>query len=326
MRGYLKKPKHQKNKRNSNAVMDRYHKKNSFKLRFLFLITSIPLIIVVAGYSVVFAQIYQQVTVSATVPEIPPLPGPDTVIVFQGISYPSSQLTIRQDGDVMVQMTTDSQAGFDVQAIVQPGSHTYNIVGIDSNGVAGKESNFTLTLSQGTTTTISGIFLGPTITIDDTVLQPGETATISGTTAPNSEVNVTLTSLSGLGASAGQARTAVHIASADGNGRWLQLYNADDLLLGTYTGKAQATEPINHSVSEFSNSVAFEVVGGGQPDQCSGKIIADINCDGYVNLIDFSILLYYWDASNPANARADINSDSRVDIIDFSIMMFYWTD
>jgi hypothetical protein len=244
--------------------------------------------------------------------------------VFQGISYPSSVLTIRQDDVILVQITTDAQARFNVQAIIQPGTHTYNIYGADSQGLIGKESNFTLTLSEGTTTTISGIFLGPTITIDQTSIGPGETATVSGTTAPNSEVNVTL-SQQGFGVAAGPQRTVVQIAGADSNGRWLKLYNADDFAVSPYTARAQATDPVDQSVSEFSKTVSFEVTGNIPPDECTGKSIADLNCDGSVDLVDFSILMFYWESTNPANPRADINTDGTVNMIDFSIMMYYWS-
>lgn len=288
-----------------------------------FLLAAIPLIILVAGYSVVSAQVSQQVTVSAVVPELPPIE-PDTVVVFQGISYPSSTLTIQQDGSVLVELTTDAQARFDVSAIVTPTTHTFTVFGRDQSGLIGKEANFTLTLSSGTTTTISGIFLGPTITIDKTSIGAGETATVSGTTAPQSEVNVTL-GTTGVGVTAGAPRTIVQIASADSNGRWLKLLNADDLTVGSYTARAQATDPDTQSVSEFSKTVAFEVLGGGPPGACDGKLAADINCDGSVNLIDFSILMFYWESVNPANARADISGDGTVNIIDFSVMMFYWT-
>jgi len=280
------------------------------------------LIILVAGYSVVHAQISRQVTVTAVVPEKPPLPEPDTIVIFQGISYPSSTLTITQDGSVLVAITTDSQAAFNVSAEVEPGAHTFSIYGADQDGLIGKESNFTLTLSEGTTTTISGIFLGPTITVDQTSIAAGETATVSGTTAPSSEVNVTLTEF--LAAAEGP-RAAVHVASADTNGRWLQLFNADDLEVASYEARAQATEPVTQSVSEFSKTVAFAVTGEQVPAECAGAVAADINCDGAVDLIDFSILLFFWESTNPDNPRADINADGIVNIIDFSIMMFYWT-
>jgi len=293
---------------------------NNFKLLY----TVIPLIILVAGYSVVSAQASRTVSVSATVPERPPLEEPDTVIIFQGVSYPSSTLTINQDSSLLVEIATNTQAQFNVQAIIEPGNHTFMIFGEDQDGIIGKESNFTLTLSEGTTTTISGIFLGPTISIDRTVIAASETATLTGTTIPNSELNVTLNS-SIVAAATGLPKVAVHIASADGNGRWLHLFNADDLEVDEYTTFAQATDPISESVSETSKSLAFEVVGDEEPDVCDGMAIADINCDGAVDLIDFSILLFYWESTDPANPRADINTDGIVDIIDFSIMMFYWS-
>lgn len=271
-----------------------------------------------------FAQLSQQVTVTATVPEQPPIEPPDTTVEFSGIAYPSSTVTITQDSVPISIISSTAQALFQVSVIVDPGIHTFSVYGVDIDDLEGRVSNFTLLLSEGSTTTISGIFLGPTIITDRDTITSGETVTLSGTTAPNSEVNVTLSSPA-VGAAVGETKIAVHIASADGNGRWLQLFNADDLVEGSHSGKAQATDPVTSSVSEFSNEVVFEVVVEEEPDECAGMVPGDINCDGFVNLIDFSIMLFYWNATDPANPRADINSDGTVDIIDFSIMLYYWT-
>ena len=48
----------------------------------------------------------------------------------------------------------------------------------------------------------------------------------------------------------------------------------------------------------------------------------DLNKDDRVNLIDFSILLYWWGRENPS---ADFNQDGLVNLTDFSIMLYYWT-
>ena len=54
----------------------------------------------------------------------------------------------------------------------------------------------------------------------------------------------------------------------------------------------------------------------------SGTVcLGDLNNDGFVNLTDFSILLFYW---NTSNANADINGDGIVNLTDFSIMLFHW--
>jgi hypothetical protein len=52
---------------------------------------------------------------------------------------------------------------------------------------------------------------------------------------------------------------------------------------------------------------------------------ADLNVDGKVNSIDFSILLFYWKSKPPfKNQFVDINKDGKIDSIDFSIMLYQW--
>jgi hypothetical protein len=72
--------------------------------------------------------------------------------------------------------------------------------------------------------------------------------------------------------------------------------------------------------------------GGGGPStppaptlptgQCVG---ADLNGDGVVNSVDFSIMLFFWKTSPPfTNTCVDINRDSAVSSIDFSILLAQW--
>lgn len=51
--------------------------------------------------------------------------------------------------------------------------------------------------------------------------------------------------------------------------------------------------------------------------------IADLNCDGYVDIIDFSIM-YYWFERTNIPVRVDLRPDGRVDLADFSVMAAYW--
>jgi hypothetical protein len=61
------------------------------------------------------------------------------------------------------------------------------------------------------------------------------------------------------------------------------------------------------------------------PSSCSDKKSADLNCDGKVNGIDFSILLAFWKTLAPfGNPRADLNKDTKVDSVDFSILLYNW--
>lgn len=50
----------------------------------------------------------------------------------------------------------------------------------------------------------------------------------------------------------------------------------------------------------------------------------DLNGDNRVDLIDFSTLLYWFDASS-VPAYVDLDGNGKADLVDFSIMAFYWT-
>jgi hypothetical protein len=63
-------------------------------------------------------------------------------------------------------------------------------------------------------------------------------------------------------------------------------------------------------------------LGVGEEPNPSATRSADLNRDGKVNLVDFSILLSKWQTDDEV---ADINADGNVNIADFSIMLFQWT-
>lgn len=52
--------------------------------------------------------------------------------------------------------------------------------------------------------------------------------------------------------------------------------------------------------------------------------MADLNKDGKVNIVDFSILAYYWGQPNPK--KGDLNGDEIVNLKDFSLMVSRWTN
>ncbi len=52
----------------------------------------------------------------------------------------------------------------------------------------------------------------------------------------------------------------------------------------------------------------------------------DFNLDSRCNLVDLSIMLYYWNQTGPQIARYDLNNNAIIDFPDVSILMYYWTD
>ncbi len=52
---------------------------------------------------------------------------------------------------------------------------------------------------------------------------------------------------------------------------------------------------------------------------------ADYNSDGRVDIIDLSIMLYYYGQRGPTIVRYDLNADGVIGLEDISIMLYYWT-
>lgn len=254
----------------------------------------------------------QSVTISATVPTVIP-PGPTLPIVqLSGIAAPGAIVTITRDGTLISTLVSGVGADYSVILGTEPiGQHEYLLAAEDeSGGILGSQT-LALNLQSGSTTIVSGIFLGPSIAIDKTEVELGQSVTLSGQTAPGSSVTVTVSSTQVLDFSV--------VAASDGT--WTRVVNTESVGTGQHSAKARAVTTGN-TISAYSPSVSFLV----NPfDPATGKEPSDINTDGSSNLIDLSILLFFWHSSNPSNPRADINNDGFVDIIDFSILLFQWT-
>ncbi|HZX50169.1 MAG TPA: hypothetical protein VFE94_03430 [Candidatus Paceibacterota bacterium] len=75
-----------------------------------------------------------------------------------------------------------------------------------------------------------------------------------------------------------------------------------------------------HTVTNVSGIVFdFE-----KPIDSAQARCADPNNDSHVDLVDFSILLFWFERS-AVPTHIDCNGDGKADLVDFSIMAYYWT-
>jgi hypothetical protein len=194
-----------------------------------------------------------------------------------------------------------------------PGTATLGIWAVDSAGTRSITFNNTFDVTQGAVTNLNDIILPPTIKLSSTNVSSGATITISGQAVPNSTISIY---------SDRNTTTPVATAQAGSNGTWSTQYT-NRLSNAEHTLRARSvsgTPPLTIQ-SSFSNTVQLFVGVNG-----TASTPSDLNRDGSVNLIDFSILIFWWNtAGGDSDPPADINANGRVSLEDFSILLFNWS-
>jgi hypothetical protein len=145
-------------------------------------------------------------------------------------------------------------------------------------------------------------------------VDPGSPLVLSGFAIPNATITLE-NEKDGTAATRRQFTT-----TANASGIWTIPVDTTGLAQGTYKTRARAAQT-SGLTTNYSN---YTLYGVGQA--ANRPLNSDLNRDGKVNLVDFSILLFWWNtAGGDSDPPADINSDSRVNLTDFSILLFNWT-
>jgi len=238
----------------------------------------------------------------------------ESFVTFKGLAYPRSSVYVKSGQELIYSLTASSQAKFSVTKQVLPSTYTFKIYGRDLLGLNGRATKYIMTITEGTSATLSGIFLPPTVKANKRTVPKGKRIKFFGTTAPRKKILIKIHSAEVL---------SVH-ALSNRRGRWSRRLLATTLSLGKHTAKVKAKKK-NGVTSIFSKKIKFKVTKNPALGACDLALDADINCDGLVNALDLSIMQMYWGQTVSSSVRADINKDGKVDILDFSELMSYWT-
>lgn len=250
---------------------------------------------------------------------IPPSSG-STKVIIKGRAYPKASITVFRDGTTIATPISDDSGSWQVETTVVGGIYTFSSYAVDKDNRRSLTTSFTANVPTGQTTTLSDIIIAPTIGADKSEVKSGNDIKFFGFGYPQSDVNIVVNS----------EVTIIDKTQSDKFGFWSYVLNSKPLEIGSHTSKSQVVAP-DSVISPFSESLAFKVgdkdipfgkLSTVTPSSCSKN--GDLNNDGRTNIIDFSILLFFWNQKTPKNACADINKDNVVNIFDFSIMLFWW--
>lgn len=236
----------------------------------------------------------------------------DTEVNVKGKTIPRATIHILLDSYEVGTANSDSDGEFEFTTAASPGTVSMGFWVTDSQGVKSITYNTTFDATQGAITNVNGLIIPPTLALSSTQINPGDTVTLSGETVPNAKVEVQIGSA-----------LRVQNTTSDAAGKWSIVYNTSQLSAASYAVKARVIlgDSGVTSQSTYSTVVALNV---GVDGKVSGP--SDLNVDGSVNLVDFSILIFWWQTNGGnSNPPADINGNGKVGLEDFSILLFNWT-
>lgn len=239
---------------------------------------------------------------------------PVTSVIFEGRAYPNSMVTLLKDAQVVLATVVGADAKFQITLSgISPGNYIFSIYSEDSKGNRSSLLTFPSIITTGATAKVSGIFIAPTIAVDKSEVKRGENIAIFGQSVSDSEIIISVNSNEEL---FGKVK-------ADAGGVYLYNFDTSPLEIGQHLTKSKAA--FSGEISSFSRAVSFAVGEKNIAIEIEKKVLkGELNNDGRVNIIDFSIVAYWYKRPSPPS-KVDLNGDGKIDLIDFSIMAYYWT-
>lgn len=239
----------------------------------------------------------------------------DAQVTISGFTAPRSTVTTLVDGKIAQTATAGTNGEFSITILaIARGAYTFGIYSTDAAKVRSSTFSTSFTVTGARASALSNILIAPTVLATPDPVNPGQVLTLSGYAVPNAALAIDNEK------EGNTSSRKSFTAQSNAAGVWSVTVDTNGLAAGTYKARAKAT-----LVSGLgTNYSTYTLYGVGQA--ADRGLNSDLNRDGKVNLVDFSILLFWWGtAGGDSNPPADINADTKVNLTDFSILLFNWT-
>lgn len=234
-----------------------------------------------------------------------------TGVRFSGEAYPLASVTLLKEGQEMVSVKADASGKF---YITLPEDYSasilYSLIAEDLLGERSLLINYPLVIRSGFLTHLSGVRFPPTVTTDKMEVKYGNFLSVSGYAMPNRDLDVVVE---------GAVRQTFSLTSP-ASGRYKIVLPMSSMPKGEYVlsvgypGDARVSKLVKFTIGELD---IFH------PESLQ-NIPGDCNSDLVIDLVDFSVLAFWYGKNNPPSC-VDTNRDGAINLIDFSILAFYWT-
>jgi hypothetical protein len=216
------------------------------------------------------------------------------------------------DADGRFRITVSLRAG---------GTEIFNLYARDRNGVRSANVALALDIERSASVTAQNILLPPTLALRGSAGGPNALIA-SGYSVPEARVRFHFTPV----------RSGIFEVEAGADGAYEAVLGPSQFSQeGPYSVSASAFSGSLSSSPAFSLQFFIEegefIILPRDEERLEPKkpaAAADLNGDDAINIVDFSILIYWFGQSSFPTA-VDLNRDGAVDIVDFSILAYYWT-
>lgn len=246
-------------------------------------------------------------------------------ITINGFAPPNAFVIVMMDGGVAGTTVADGNGNFQkkLSGIEQNRTCAIALYGFDSNSRQTQTVSFNVDTLPHTDHVVNNIVLPPTISISSNQISLSQAMTVSGSAYPSSDILLFFQGASSL----------TPVVRTDSEGNWSYVFIPEDNGIGTGNYGVYAKEVVaggytseQSQTQDFSVRAVFPDPSATTDEEDEGDAegfcaLADLNCDGSIDMIDFSILMYFWELENPENPRADINGNGQVDLADYYIML-----
>ncbi len=247
---------------------------------------------------------------------------PTGEITFCGKGYPRESVVLLKDGQIATTTIATIDEDFSIRLKGLEGAYLFGLYGTDRTGVQSLTTTFTASARNDVVVNTECVVLAPTIRSNKSEVRHGDTVVISGQTMSFADIHIEVAP----GNSSSPNKQTLKTKS-DKNGLYSYTINTSPLIKGaTYVVVATASK--GASISQRSKNLQVYI---GDKNVFLEEISSaqkpwDFNSDQKVNLIDFSILAYWYKRPvTTVSVKYDLNKDGKIDLRDFSILAFYWT-
>lgn len=271
------------------------------------------------------AQVTETVTISAEVSGTTPPPPegggggggvsiPETAVRFSGEAYPRAKVSVLKEGNLAGAMLADQFGKFSITLEEQYDSTIlYTLFAHDPAGEKSLLINYPLVIYSGYLTHLSGIRFAPTILSDLAQVKEGEYLTLSGFSLPGKNLEAVVSG-------EGEFQKKIFTLLSRADGYYKIVLPLLDFPKGEYAAHVNYFED-----KRISKLIKFIIGNVNIPSlELVKNIPGDCNADNIINLVDFSVLAFWYGKNNPPRC-VDTNNDNKIDLVDFSILAFWWT-